>query len=204
MSPERHELQPLHRRTPLRGHRSRSQGPRRSRRHGSGRVHGPRRKGASRRRVKKSGRGAAQYLQALARRRTVREKEGRYIIDGPVLVAEAIRMQVPIEAIYVEAGTNEAIVDDATLAGIRVHVVPPGAVHQYTDVITPQGVVALAATQPVTLDDALDRSAGMPVLVLCAISDPGNAGTLLRMAEASGVGAVLFCDGSVDPFAPKC
>jgi RNA methyltransferase, TrmH family len=154
--------------------------------------------------VKKSGRSAAQYLRALARRRTVREKERRYIIDGPVLVAEALRMQVPIEAIYVEAGTNEAIVDDAATAGIRVHVVQPGAVHQFTDVMTPQGIVALAPMHSVTLDDALDRSAGMPVLVLCAVGDPGNAGTLLRMAEASGVGAVLFCDGSVDPFAPKC
>jgi TrmH family RNA methyltransferase len=140
----------------------------------------------------------------LARRRTVREKEQRYIIDGPVLVAEALRMHVPIEAIYVEAGTNESIVDDATAAGIRVHVVQPGAVHQFTDVMTPQGVVALAPMQSVTLDEALDRAAGMPVLVLCAVADPGNAGTLLRMAEASGVGAVLFCDGSVDPFAPKC
>lgn len=154
--------------------------------------------------MKKSGRGAAQYLRALARRRTVREKEGRFIIDGPVLVAEAIRMHVPIEAIYVEAGTNESIVDDATAAGIRVHVVQPGAVHQFTDVMTPQGVVALAPMQSVTLDEALQRAAGVPVLVLCAVADPGNAGTLLRMAEASGVGAVIFCDGSVDPFAPKC
>jgi TrmH family RNA methyltransferase len=154
--------------------------------------------------VKKSGRGAAQYLRALARRRTVREKERRYIIDGPLLVAEAIRMHVPIEAIYVEAGTNESIVDDATAAGIRVHVVPPGAVHQFTDVMTPQGVVALAPMQPFTLEQALERAANTPLLVLCAVGDPGNAGTLVRMAEASGVGAVLFCDGSVDPFAPKC
>jgi RNA methyltransferase, TrmH family len=154
--------------------------------------------------VKKSGSGAAQYLRALARRRTVRAKEQRYIIDGPLLVAEALRMHVPIEAIYVEAGTNEAIVDDATAAGIRVHVVPPGAVHQYTDVITPQGVVALAPMPSLSLDHALDQAAGSPILVLCAVGDPGNAGTLLRMAEASGVGAILFCDGSVDPFAPKC
>ncbi|MEY2447826.1 MAG: methyltransferase, TrmH family [Acidimicrobiaceae bacterium] len=154
--------------------------------------------------MKKSGRGAAQYLRALARRRTVREKEGRFIIDGPALVAEAIRMQVPIEAIYVEAGTNEQIVDDATAGGIRVHVVQPGAVHQFTDVMTPQGVVALAPTPVLSVDDALDRASGMPVVVLCEVSDPGNAGTVVRMAEASGVGAVLFCDGSVDPFAPKC
>src|SRR5207244_4335229 len=50
----------------------------------------------------------------------------------------------------------------------------------------------------------LEQAADMPVLVLCEVSDPGNAGTLVRMAEASGVGAILFSDGSVDPFAPKC
>jgi RNA methyltransferase, TrmH family len=36
------------------------------------------------------------------------------------------------------------------------------------------------------------------------VRDPGNAGTLLRSAEAAGAGAVLFCDGSVDPYGPKC
>jgi TrmH family RNA methyltransferase len=41
------------------------------------------------------------------------------------------------------------------------------------------------------------------LLVLAAVTDPGNAGTLVRSAEASEVGAVLFCDGSVDPFNPK-
>jgi len=154
--------------------------------------------------VKKSGRAAAQYLRALARRRTVREKERRYIVDGPILVAEALRVGAPLEAIYVEAGTNEAIVDDAAAAGVRVHVVQPGAVHQFTDVMTPQGVVALANMPARSLDDVLDDSTGAPVLVLCGVADPGNAGTLLRMSEASGVGAVLFCEGSVDPFAPKC
>jgi TrmH family RNA methyltransferase len=154
--------------------------------------------------VKGSGAGAAQYLRALARHRSVREKERRYIIDGPVLVAEALRAHVPLEAVYVEAGTNEAIVDEATNGGIRVHVVPPGAVHRYTDVMTPQGIVALAPMPSLAIDDALDRSGESPLLVLCQVSDPGNAGTLVRMAEASGVGAVLFCDGSVDPFAPKC
>jgi TrmH family RNA methyltransferase len=140
----------------------------------------------------------------LARRRSVREKERRYIIDGPVLVAEALRVHVPLEAIYVEAGTNETLVDAASTAGVRVHVVPPGQVHRYTDVMTPQGVVALAPMPTRSVEDALDCAEGVPVLVLCGVSDPGNAGTIIRMAEAAGVGAVLFCDGSVDPFAPKC
>ena len=150
------------------------------------------------------GRREAQYLRALARRRSVRREERRYIIDGPVLVGEALRLDVPIEAIYVEAGTNAGIVDDAGARNVRIHVVPPGAVHRYTDVMTPQGVVALAPMPSTSIDTALDRASGAPVLVLCEVADPGNAGTLLRMAEAAGVGAVLFCDGSVDPYSPKC
>ena len=47
-------------------------------------------------------------------------------------------------------------------------------------------------------------AAGPLALVLVGVSDPGNAGTLLRTAEAAGAGAVVFCGGSVDPFGPKC
>src|SRR5690606_19426236 len=47
-------------------------------------------------------------------------------------------------------------------------------------------------------------AAGPLALVLVGVSDPGNAGTLLRSAEAAGGGAVLFCDGAVDPYGPKC
>jgi TrmH family RNA methyltransferase len=46
--------------------------------------------------------------------------------------------------------------------------------------------------------------AGPLALVLVGVGDPGNAGTLLRSAEAAGAGAVLFCEGSADPYAPKC
>jgi TrmH family RNA methyltransferase len=73
------------------------------------------------------------------------------------------------------------------------------------DTVTPQAVVAIAS-MPVTDGDIVaevldDRGI---VLVLAGVSDPGNAGTLTRVAEATGVGAVLFCDDAVDPFAPKC
>lgn len=62
-------------------------------------------------------------------------------------------------------------------------------------------MAAVARTPKATLAEV---PAGAPVLVCVAVGDPGNAGTLLRSAEAAGFGAVVFTAGSVDPFAPKC
>jgi tRNA G18 (ribose-2'-O)-methylase SpoU len=94
------------------------------------------------------GRRDAQYLKALARRRSVRRQEQRFIIDGPGLVADALQSGVALEAVYVEAGTNEPVVDDVAAAGVRVHVVPPGSVHRFTDVVTPQGIAMLKEKMP--------------------------------------------------------
>jgi TrmH family RNA methyltransferase len=67
------------------------------------------------------------------------------------------------------------------------------------DTVTPQGVIAVFRVP----EASLDGGAGRVVLVLDRVRDPGNAGTLLRSADASGVvGTVAFID-SVDPFAPK-
>ena len=72
-----------------------------------------------------------------------------------------------------------------------------------TDTVTPQGVVGVAALLDVGLDDAL---VGEPVLVavLEAVADPGNAGTVLRTADAAGADAVVLTAGSVDPHNGKC
>ncbi|MGH2753410.1 MAG: TrmH family RNA methyltransferase, partial [Actinomycetota bacterium] len=70
-----------------------------------------------------------------------------------------------------------------------------------SDAATPQGSVAVAGIPSVGIADVagpLDL-----VLVLAAVRDPGNAGTLVRSAVAAGAGAVVFTDESVDPFGPK-
>lgn len=54
------------------------------------------------------------------------------------------------------------------------------------------------------LDEVVARAATGASLVLVDVADPGNAGTLLRSAEAAGATAVLFCGTSVDPCNPKC
>lgn len=67
----------------------------------------------------------------------------------------------------------------------------------------PQGVVALCRYRDVPLDAALGRRPSL-VAVLVAVTDPGNAGTVLRTADAAGAGAVIFTDRSVDPYNDKC
>jgi TrmH family RNA methyltransferase len=69
--------------------------------------------------------------------------------------------------------------------------------------VTPQGLLAVCGFVDVPLDQAL---AGRPslVAVLANVRDPGNAGTVLRTADAAGAGAVIFADASVDPYNSKC
>jgi TrmH family RNA methyltransferase len=118
-------------------------------------------------------------------------------------VRDALAAGIELEGVWVEQGLHRELASDAEALGVDVHVVPPNGVARYrlSDVVTPQGIVGLARQPVTTLDAVLDSDL---LLVLAGVSDPGNAGTLLRSAEATGAGAVLFCEGSVDPFSPKC
>ena len=93
------------------------------------------------------------------------------------------------------------MVRDADAAGVPVWGLTSSVFASVSDTATPQGVLALAirSVVPVRLVADLDG----PVLVLVDISDPGNAGTLVRAAEAAGCAGVVFAGSSTDPFGPK-
>ena len=115
---------------------------------------------------------------------------------------DALDAALEIQAVFVEAGRPvDAVADRARAAGVPVHTVRDGALARVTDTVTPQGVVAVASRPTPGLDLA---GTDGDVLVLVGVGDPGNAGTLVRTAEAAGAEAVVFCEGSVDPFTPKC
>jgi len=105
---------------------------------------------------------------------------------------------VPVDA--EAAALGERAADD----GARLIEVPVGLMARLADTVTPQPLAAVVERAPATLDDVLAGGApSLPVLVLVGVADPGNAGTLLRSAEAAGVAAVVFCAGCVDPYHPK-
>jgi TrmH family RNA methyltransferase len=141
----------------------------------------------------------------LAGRRAARLEEGAFVIEGPTLVREALRADIPLQEVFVTPDVDPDLVAQVVASGAEVRWVAPDVLARAVDTVTPQGVAAIAARIDVSVDDAvLAATSGPLALVLVDVSDPGNAGTLLRAAEAAGATAVLFCGGSVDPCNPKC
>jgi RNA methyltransferase, TrmH family len=142
-------------------------------------------------------------LRRLSGRRSARSAERAFVIDGPTLLGDALDAGVPVDEVVAEAGCPEDLLARAAAAGAMVRSVADGVLARVTVTVTPQPVAAIARFEDVPPGTAAS-AAGPLALVLVGVRDPGNAGTLLRSAEAAGAGAVLFCDGSVDPYGPKC
>src|SRR5690606_38000257 len=96
------------------------------------------------------------------------------------------------------------LVEAAQADGVGVWPVTEGGLGTLTETVTPQGVVAVCRHVHLdNLDAVLERRPRL-VAVLAGIADPGNAGTVLRTADAAGAAAVVFPDGTVDPYNGKC
>jgi TrmH family RNA methyltransferase len=147
---------------------------------------------------------SVQRLRRLSGRRAARLEEGRFVIDGPTLLAEARAAGIEVEEVFTSGG-HDSVVQAAVAAGAVLREVSPDVLARATDTVTPQGVAAIAPRLEVSVADAVLAVASGPLgLVLVDVNDPGNAGTLVRAAEAAGATAVLFCGSSVDPSNGKC
>jgi TrmH family RNA methyltransferase len=134
-------------------------------------------------------------------RSTVRHRERAFVVEGPMLVADALDAGVELESLFVAAGARLPVVARAAARGIPVFDLAPGVLERVAGTVTPQPVLAVARA----VDVELEELAGASLVVVCIdIRDPGNLGTVLRTAEASGVGGIICCDGSVDLYNPKC
>jgi len=129
-----------------------------------------------------------------------RRRTARFLAEGPNLVEAALRRNVVIEVFVTESASNRFA---SMLADVPVHVVTERAAKALSDTVTPIGLVAVCEVPSTSLDDVL---AGQPRLIAVAaeISEPGNAGTLIRIAHAMGADAVVLAGHSVDPYNGKC
>jgi TrmH family RNA methyltransferase len=146
-------------------------------------------------------------------RRVVRERTGRFVAEGPQAVREALvahrRSGDVVSALYVTTDAAQRYTDELELArsgGLRPVPVTAEVLAAMTDTVSPQGLVAVCATVDRPLEDVLENLAGGPLLVavLAHVRDPGNAGTVLRAADAAGADAVVQTEASVDVHNPKC
>ncbi|MEV0394856.1 TrmH family RNA methyltransferase [Polymorphospora rubra] len=139
-------------------------------------------------------------------RRRDREATGRFLAEGPQAVREALTVAGGVHELF---GTDDALrrhddlVAAAVAAGVPVSPVTDDGLAALTETVAPQGVVAVCAQRHVPLATALARAPRL-VAVLAEIRDPGNAGTVLRTADAAGAGAVVFAGDAVDPYNGKC
>lgn len=126
------------------------------------------------------------------------------MLEGAKVISEALDAGVRLEAVFLAADADrdgvEPVLRRALELGARVHTLQAGLVERVADTVTPQPVMAIAPWVDVPLDATRDGD----FFVVCVdVRDPGNAGTVLRSAEAAGASAVVFCEGSVDVFNPK-
>ena len=144
-------------------------------------------------------------LRRLVQKRSLRWSEGVCVLEGPDLVEAGLEGDVEFEAVYVDGAhasspVIERLVERCAQRGVRVFALERGVLEKIADTQTPQPVLAAArfvTTAPETLD-----ARGL-TLVLHDLRDPGNAGTIVRSADAAGVSAVVFTGQSVDPYNPK-
>lgn len=129
-----------------------------------------------------------------------RRRAARFLAEGPNLVEAALRRGLVSEVFATEAALDRFA---ALLADAPVQVVTERAARALSDTVTPVGLVAVCRMPEVSLDEVL---AGAPRLVAVAVetSEPGNAGTLIRLADAMGADAMILAGNSVDPFNGKC
>ncbi|WP_307845026.1 TrmH family RNA methyltransferase [Actinotalea solisilvae] len=142
-------------------------------------------------------------VRALAGR-AVRERQGRFLVEGPQGVREAVRFAPGrVEALYVTqpaADRYPEIVGDAERGGVPLRTGTPEVLEAMS--ADGQGLVAVLAVAAPALDDVVASRPGV-VAVLSQVRDPGNAGTVIRAADAAGADAVVLSSGSVDPHNPK-
>jgi TrmH family RNA methyltransferase len=129
-----------------------------------------------------------------------RHRAGRFLAEGPNLVEAALRRGLVSEVFATEAAVDRF---GSLLADAPVRMVTERAAKALSDTVTPVGLVAVCEVPQTTLTEVL---AGGPRLVAVAvgISEPGNAGTLIRLADAMGSDAVVLAGNSVDPYNGKC
>ena len=138
-------------------------------------------------------------------KKDARSETGLFLLEGPQGLKEALNRPRLIVELY---ATEDAVArysdlfERAQAARIELQLVTEQVLKVMTDTATPQGILAVCEQLHVSLEDVIAIKPQL-IALLANIRDPGNAGTVLRAADAAGADAVIFSDNSVDVYNPK-
>jgi TrmH family RNA methyltransferase len=138
--------------------------------------------------------------------RKARSETGLFLLEGPQAVAEALayRPELVVE-LYATPTALERYADIAATAvdaGVDVEFATEEVIDAMADTVSPQGFIAVVHQFPTALKDIFTDSPKL-VVILEEIRDPGNLGTIIRVADAAGADAVVLTGRSVDLYNPK-
>ncbi|WP_141013389.1 TrmH family RNA methyltransferase [Nocardioides sambongensis] len=142
-------------------------------------------------------------------RRSVRAERRLFLVDGPKAVGAALAAGAGVREVFATPTATDRYDDLAAAArrsGAAWTLVDDRALASLSDAVTPPGVVGVCDLVDVPLESVLSDAgpSGASTVVICAdVRDPGNAGTIIRTADAAGAAAVVLAGHSVDPHNAK-
>lgn len=145
-------------------------------------------------------------------KRDARSQTGLFLLEGPQSVAEALAFRPElVQELFATPTALERYTELAQAAldaGVDIEFVTEDVLQAMADTVTPQGLVAVCRQFPTSVKDIFGADAaaeGRPrlIAILEEVRDPGNAGTIIRAADAAGADAVVMTGRSVDLYNPK-
>lgn len=135
-------------------------------------------------------------------RRAGRDDAGLFLAEGRQAVVEALADPAGVREVFATEAAADVHRDLLGATSVPVRLVTDKAAAGLSETVTPQGLVAVCALRDVPAERVVEAPPRLAV-ALAELADPGNAGTILRTADACGAGAVVFGAGSADPYGGK-
>lgn len=136
-----------------------------------------------------------------------RNERGLIAIEGPNLVAEALRAGLRVDSVFVGGRDINAVgyQSEEDIANVDILLVPGDALNSILATESPQLVAALIEPPDWTWAHVLSskKSAAALIVVIAGLQDPGNLGTIIRSAEAFGADGMICLPGTVNPWNSK-
>ncbi|MEQ2221929.1 hypothetical protein ILYODFUR_020723 [Ilyodon furcidens] len=143
-------------------------------------------------------------LVSVARSRTFREHQGKILLEGRRLICDALEAGARPQMVFFSSLDRLQELPLDKLRGATIVKVKFEDIKIWSDVVTPQGVIAIFARPDPSRLNFSRRGQLVPLSLICDnVRDPGNLGTMLRSAAAAGCHDILLTKGCVDAWEPK-